>query len=247
MEWNAAEIFTQFSQIIVAGFMEILQSPCHVHNSVIKQWSRQNLQRHFRAQFLYDSFIWTFANLVFVFIIHSIIFEFCILTPQVNKSTYLLSCAVPRSLRFILSQKNYEQLHPLFPASDFLNFCPLLESPTGGSVVKNLPAIQEPQKMWVQPLGWEGPLEKQMATPSSILAWKISWTEKPSGLQWGHKELDKTEWLSTQTLLTKYRFLSILWFNHVIIVICGKHDQDISYQQAIFIISQQKYFLPIKV
>jgi len=36
---------------------------------------------------------------------------------------------------------------------------------------------------WVRPLGWEDPLEKEMATHSSILAWKISWTEEPGGLQ----------------------------------------------------------------
>ena len=46
--------------------------------------------------------------------------------------------------------------------------------------VKNLPAVQETQ---VQTLGWEDPLEKEMATHSSILAWKISWTEEPGGLQ----------------------------------------------------------------
>ena len=46
--------------------------------------------------------------------------------------------------------------------------------------VKNLPAVQETQ---VQSLGWEDPLEKEMATHSSIIAWKISWTEEPSGLQ----------------------------------------------------------------
>ena len=46
--------------------------------------------------------------------------------------------------------------------------------------VKNLPAVQE---TWVQSLGWEDPLEKEMATHSSILAWKISWTEEPGGLQ----------------------------------------------------------------
>ena len=45
--------------------------------------------------------------------------------------------------------------------------------------VKNLPAVQESQ---VQSLGWEDPLEKEMATHSSILAWKIPWTEKPGGL-----------------------------------------------------------------
>ena len=46
-------------------------------------------------------------------------------------------------------------------------------------MVKNLPAMQETQ---VQSLGWEGPLEKGMATCSSILAWRIPWTEEPSGL-----------------------------------------------------------------
>ena len=46
--------------------------------------------------------------------------------------------------------------------------------------VKNLPAVQE---TWVQSLGWEDPLEKEMATHSSILAWKFSWTEEPGGLQ----------------------------------------------------------------
>ena len=46
--------------------------------------------------------------------------------------------------------------------------------------VKNLPAIQETQ---VQSLGWEDSLEKGMATHSSILAWRIPWTEEPGGLQ----------------------------------------------------------------
>ena len=39
------------------------------------------------------------------------------------------------------------------------------------------------QETWVQSLGQEDPLEKKMATRSSILAWKISWTEEPGGLQ----------------------------------------------------------------
>ena len=46
--------------------------------------------------------------------------------------------------------------------------------------VKNLPAMWE---MWVLLLGWEDPLEKEMATHSSILAWDILWTEEPGGLQ----------------------------------------------------------------
>ena len=47
-------------------------------------------------------------------------------------------------------------------------------------VVKNLPAMQD---TWVQSVGWEDPLEKGMTTHSSILAWRIPWTEEPGGLQ----------------------------------------------------------------
>ena len=47
---------------------------------------------------------------------------------------------------------------------------------------------------WVGSLGWEDPLEKETATLCSILAWRISWTEEPGGLQSiGCKELDMTE------------------------------------------------------
>ena len=47
-------------------------------------------------------------------------------------------------------------------------------------MVKNLPTVQETE---VRSLGWKDPLEKEMATHSSILAWRIPWTEEPSGLQ----------------------------------------------------------------
>ena len=57
-------------------------------------------------------------------------------------------------------------------------------------MVKNLPALQETQ---VQSLGKEDPLEKEIATYSSIVAWRIPWTEEPGGLQcMGLQELDKT-------------------------------------------------------
>ena len=46
-------------------------------------------------------------------------------------------------------------------------------------MVKNLPAVQE---TWLRSLGWEDPLERGMATHSSILAWKIPWTEEPGGV-----------------------------------------------------------------
>ena len=50
----------------------------------------------------------------------------------------------------------------------------------GGSTVKNLPAKQE---MWAPPLGHEDPLEEDMETHCSILAWRIPWTGEPGGLQ----------------------------------------------------------------
>ena len=52
------------------------------------------------------------------------------------------------------------------------------------SVVKNLPAMQELQEMWVQSLGHKiSALEEGMATHTSILAWRIPWKEEPGGLQ----------------------------------------------------------------
>ena len=65
--------------------------------------------------------------------------------------------------------------------------------------LKHLPAMRE---TWVQSLGWEDPLEKEMATHSSILAWRIPWTEEPCGLQsMGRRESDTTEQLHFTSLL----------------------------------------------
>ena len=75
------------------------------------------------------------------------------------------------------------------------------------SVVKNMPAsggnMGSIPKLgrWetrVQSLNWEDPLEKEMGTHSSILAWKIPWTEEPGGPR-GHKESDTTEQLHFQS------------------------------------------------
>ena len=56
----------------------------------------------------------------------------------------------------------------------------LLGASLVAQMVKNLPATQ---KTWVRSLSWEDPLEKQIATHSNILAWKIPWTEEPGRLQ----------------------------------------------------------------
>ena len=64
----------------------------------------------------------------------------------------------------------------------------------GGSAVKNLPAMQEPQETWVLSLGREDPLEKEVATHSSILAWRIPFQRSLVGYSpLGHKESDMTE------------------------------------------------------
>ena len=60
----------------------------------------------------------------------------------------------------------------------------------GGSAVKNTPAMQE---TWVSSLGWEDPLEKEMESHSSILAWRIPWAEEPGGLQSMGSQKNRTE------------------------------------------------------
>ena len=73
---------------------------------------------------------------------------------------------------------------------------------TSGTVVKNPPAMRE---MRVRSLGQEGPLEKEMATHSSILAWRIPWTEEPAGYSpRGYKVSDTTERLSTGSSVQVY-------------------------------------------
>ena len=66
-------------------------------------------------------------------------------------------------------------------------------------MVKNLPSMQE---TWFQSLGWEDPLEMEMVTHSSILAWKIPWKEEPGGLQSiGLQRAGHVKQLSTHTKL----------------------------------------------
>ena len=72
-----------------------------------------------------------------------------------------------------LMLKGWLCIHLSFPLECQLGF-------PGGSVVKNLPAMQETR---VRSLGREDPLEKEMATHSSILAWRIPWIEEPDRLQ----------------------------------------------------------------
>ena len=73
-------------------------------------------------------------------------------------------------------------------------------------------AFTEIQEMRVRSLGWEGPLEEEMATHSSVLAWRIPWTEEPP---WGHKESAVSEglnnscsaWKQPESTLLRYSSL----------------------------------------
>ena len=75
-------------------------------------------------------------------------------------------------------------------------------------MAKNLPEVQETR---VRFLGLEDLLEKRMATHSSILAWRIPWTEEPNGLQsMGHEELDMTEQLTLWLLMNQKKSIFLL-------------------------------------
>ena len=84
-----------------------------------------------------------------------------------------------------------------------LPFVPPIGFP--GSVVKNLPAVRETQEIWIRSLGWDDPLEEEMATHSSLLVRKIPWTEEPGGVQslgskragcdWAHISLGFVSWI----------------------------------------------------
>ena len=67
--------------------------------------------------------------------------------------------------------------------------------------VKNLLAMRE---TWVGSLGWEDPLEKEMATHSRILAWRVPWTEEPDGYRpWGRKSRTwLSDWISTTSIFS---------------------------------------------
>jgi len=85
---------------------------------------------------------------------------------------------------------------------------------SGDGIVKNLPANAGGTRDMVGSLGQEDPLAWEMATQSSILAWKIPWTEEPGGLpSWDHKEMDMTEHTHAQafSLVSDLSFLCFLF------------------------------------
>ena len=93
-----------------------------------------------------------------------------------------------------------------------------------GSVVKNQPAVQETQEMLIRSLSWKDPLEEEMTTHSSILAWRIPWTVEPGGLQSIRLQKVRHDWTTEnrqqcrEDSLTEFRALGGLhseyaWFS----------------------------------
>ena len=78
--------------------------------------------------------------------------------------------------------QSYDQELNLSPLSLLLVYKDNKE-PWASLVAQRLKCLPEMQKTWVQSLSQKDPLEKEMATHSSILAWRIPWTEEPGGLQ----------------------------------------------------------------
>ena len=89
--------------------------------------------------------------------------------------------------------------------------------------LKRLPPMRETQ---VQSLGWEDPLEKEIVTHSSILAWRIPWTEEPGRLHspWNLKELDTTEQLHS---LEQNTIFLILYINDNAYAVLSPYDKTI--------------------
>ena len=96
--------------------------------------------------------------------------------------------------------------------------CSILTS-LGAQLVKNLPAIQETQ---VQSVGQKDPLEKGMATHSSILTWKIPWTEEPGGLLSIGSHRVRQDWATNTLTFSSAVVTTDMWLTELLI--CGSYS-----------------------
>ena len=81
-------------------------------------------------------------------------------------------------------------------------------------VAQRLKRLPEMRETWVRSLGQEDPLEKEMATHSSILAWRIPWMEEPGGLQFTGSQRVGHDWATSLTYLLK---CFNLWLNQYLV------------------------------
>ena len=94
----------------------------------------------------------------------------------------------------------------------WLRACYFLYASLVGETVKRLPAMRETR---VQSLGREDPLEKEIGTHSSILAWKIPWTEEPGGLQSMRLQRVRHDWVTSLSI-----FYIFMTFHFLLMIYC---------------------------
>ena len=99
--------------------------------------------------------------------------------------------------------------HKELDTTEWLNWIDSLWGFPSGSAGKNLLAVQETWETWVWSLGQEDPLEKEMAIPSSILAWKVPKTEEPGRLQSMWSQRVGHHWAHTHTHTHRQRIYNM--------------------------------------
>ena len=111
-----------------------------------------------------------------------------VISTHISSLLYLPPLPIPLYFPIFLQAPFHQRPKCPYPISKYVCF---FEASLVAQMVKRLPTMRE---TWVLSLGREDPLEKEMATHSSIHAWKIPWTEEPGGLQFmGSQESDMTE------------------------------------------------------
>ena len=128
---------------------------------VWNNWIQQNRRWGYRVKFQ-------------IFCSHQTSFKFFLSQGHSRKQSLLPDSSNEETLRKVLLREVWARWQEQIWLSENIYGCVF----TVGQLVKNLPIMQE---TWIWSLGWEDPLEKGMATHSSILSWKISWTEDPGG------------------------------------------------------------------
>ena len=149
--------------------------------SVLYLWLWQWLNKSKHTYTHKNIYTWVYVKLVKS--------EYCLWVVPMSASWFRQCTWAGKKLLLTLSEATRTSLYCI---CSFLGF-------PGGSVVKNLPAVQETQEMWVQSLGQEDPLEEEVATHSSILAWKIPWTQQPGRLQPMGSWRVRHDWVHTHT------------------------------------------------
>ena len=105
-----------------------------------------------------------------------------------------------------MKQNSFSGFYFQWPENEFANMSvDFYGASLVAQMVKNMPALRE---TWVPSLGWEDPLEKGMATRSSILTWRIPWTKEPGGLQFMGSHRVEHDWMTNTFII----IMELFWF-----------------------------------